>query len=285
MTRVGIVGLGSIAGAHVAALRHLAAEGWDIEIAGWAGRPESAAALGLLDLPEADAPGDAAHDHPPHFSSGEPAEAERWRVTVFERLLARDDIDLIVDTSPSGFHGAHALAAIAAGKGIVVEKPLATTPDEAAAVVAAAAASGAFGSVMAQRRFEPQHQWLHRHLRSGALGEVVAASVSLPWWRDDAYFAAASWRGEAPGGSVLLNQAIHSVDLLLWLLGDVARRTTAQRHPAGRPARRRDLPRAPARLSAREGSNHHVSLRRQPSPPPIGRRAGASGRVSGGGFA
>lgn len=143
-------------------------------------------------------------------------------MTVFERLLARDDIDLIVDTSPSGFHGAHALAAIAAGKGIVVEKPLATTPDEAAAVVAAAAASGAFGSVMAQRRFEPQHQWLHRHLRSGALGEVVAASVSLPWWRDDAYFAAASWRGEAPGGSVLLNQAIHSVDLLLWLLGDVA---------------------------------------------------------------
>lgn len=56
MTRVGIVGLGSIAGAHVAALRHLAAEGWDIEIAGWAGRPESAAALGLLDLPEARRP-------------------------------------------------------------------------------------------------------------------------------------------------------------------------------------------------------------------------------------
>ena len=189
--RVGLIGLGAIARTHVAALRSLTQEGVAVEIAGYVGRPDAAAALGL---------------------PGAPA--------TLAELLARPDIDLIADASPSAVHAEHAVAALDAGKGVVVEKPLATTGADAERVLAAAERHGGFGSVFAQRRFEVTHQYVHRLLSQGRLGAVVAASVTLPWWRDDAYFAAAPWRGRAPEGGVLLNQGIHSVDLLLWLLGD-----------------------------------------------------------------
>lgn len=189
--RVGLIGLGAIARTHVAALRALAHEGMAIEVAGYVGRPDAAAALGL---------------------PGAPA--------TLAQLLERPDIDLIADASPSAVHAEHAVATLAAGKGVVVEKPLATTAADAARVLAAADAQGGFGSVFAQRRFEASHQYVHRLLSQGRLGEVVAATVTLPWWRDESYFSAAPWRGRAPEGDVLLNQGIHSIDLLLWLLGD-----------------------------------------------------------------
>lgn len=204
---VGLIGLGTIARAHVTALDALAGEGAGVRIGGYVGRRAAAEALGL---------------------AGEPS-------TVPE-LLERDDIDLVVDLSPSPFHAEHAIAALRAGTGIVAEKPLATTAADARRVVAVAEETGGFGSVMAQRRFEPQHAWLRDHLASGSLGEVVAASATLPWWRDEAYFAAGAWRGEAPGGIVLLNQGIHSVDLLAWLLGDPVDAVgfgVARRRPGG----------------------------------------------------
>lgn len=188
--RIGLIGLGTIARTHVDALRALAEDGVAVEIAGYVGRSDAAAALGIVGRP-----------------------------STLAELLGRPDLDLIADASPSSAHAEHAVAALAAGKGVVVEKPLATTAADARRILDAAGPRS-FGSVFAQRRFEPQHRWLHEHLTAGRLGEPVAASVTLPWWRDDAYFAAAPWRGRAPEGGVLLNQGIHSIDLLLWLLGD-----------------------------------------------------------------
>lgn len=190
---IGLIGLGSIAETHLAALAELRGEGFDSDVVGWVGRAERADTLGL--------PPDRGH-------------------TVAE-LLRNPDVDLVVDVTPSNLHAEHTLAALRAGKGVVIEKPLTTDAAAASEIVEAADSAGLFGAVISQRRFEPQHQYLAEQLASGRLGDVVAASISLPWWRDDAYFAAAPWRSEPPGGSVLLNQGIHSVDLLLWLLGEV----------------------------------------------------------------
>lgn len=139
-----------------------------------------------------------------------------------EELLSDPDIDLIVIATPSNQHGKQALAAFTHGKGIVVEKPLATTAAEAEEVVAAWRASGLFGSVIAQRRFEPQHVAIKRLLDMGELGRPLLGEVSVLWWRSPEYYQDAPWRSEPPGGGVLMNQALHSVDLLTWFLGDAA---------------------------------------------------------------
>jgi len=137
-----------------------------------------------------------------------------------EELLADPDVDLVVITTPSNQHGEQALAALAHGKGIVVEKPLATTAARAEEVVAAWRASGLFGAVIAQRRFEPQHVAIKRLLDAGELGRPLVGEISVLWWRTPDYYRAASWRREPPGGGVLMNQALHSVDLLTWFLGE-----------------------------------------------------------------
>lgn len=187
--RLGLLGLGHMGRTHAAAAR---AAG--LEVVAYASRRPAPEELGLgaaVRLPAAEVIG---HRH----------------------------VDLVVECGPSEAHATHALAALRAGQGIVVEKPLATSLADARAVVALATERGLFGSVVSQRRFEPQHVALKRLLDAGALGRPLLGQASLGWWRDDAYYAAAAWRRTSPGGGVLLNQAIHSVDLLLWLLGDAA---------------------------------------------------------------
>lgn len=150
-------------------------------------------------------------------------------VGAARRMGAADllrEIDLAVVTTASDLHAEHAFAAITAGVGVVVEKPIATTADQARGLVAAWRTSGLFGAAIAQRRFEPQHQEIKTLLDSGVLGTPRLAEVSVCWWRSPDYYAESPWRKKAPGGGVLMNQALHSVDLLVWLLGP-ARSVTA----------------------------------------------------------
>lgn len=137
-----------------------------------------------------------------------------------EELLSDPEVDLVVIATPSNQHGEQTLAALGHGKGVVVEKPLATTPGQADDVVAAWRASGLFGSVIAQRRFEPQHVAIKHLLDAGELGRPLIGEVEVLWWRTAEYYRDASWRSEPPGGGVLMNQALHSVDLLTWFMGD-----------------------------------------------------------------
>lgn len=185
--RLGLLGLGHMGRTHAEAAREAG-----LEVVAYASRRPAPAGLGL----------DAA-DH-----------------LTADAVIAHPGVDLVVECGPSEAHAERALAALRAGKGIVVEKPLATSVADARAVVALAAERGLFGSVISQRRFEPQHVALKALLDAGALGRPLLGQATLGWWRDDAYYAASAWRRASPGGGVLLNQAIHSVDLLLWLLGD-----------------------------------------------------------------
>lgn len=138
-------------------------------------------------------------------------------------LVARDDVSIVAVCSPSGHHAEHALAALNSGKHVVIEKPLATSVADAERVVARAKELGLTLAVIAQRRLEPQHQYIKSLVSSGQLGSPVLGEAFVRWYREPEYYAAAAWRREHPAGGSLMNQGLHSVDLLRWMMGDVAK--------------------------------------------------------------
>jgi len=139
-----------------------------------------------------------------------------------DEVVRHEGVDVVAVCTPSGSHARLALAALAAGRHVVVEKPLAVTVEDALRVEREARERGLVVSMVSQRRFEPQHQALRRALDDGALGELRLVATHVPWFRDDDYYAAARWRSStAEGGGSLMNQGVHNVDLLRWLCGPV----------------------------------------------------------------
>jgi predicted dehydrogenase len=140
----------------------------------------------------------------------------------FEDALNRADIHALSLCTPSGLHAEHTIAAAGAGKHVMVEKPMALTPTDADAMIDACERAGVILAVMLQRRGEVLFQTMHQAITAGDLGGVRLGLVSLPYFRGDAYYQQAAWRGtwQLDGGGVLMNQGIHLVDLLLWYLGE-----------------------------------------------------------------
>ncbi|EHK85626.1 dehydrogenase-like protein [Saccharomonospora azurea SZMC 14600] len=138
-------------------------------------------------------------------------------------LLARPDVDAVVVAVPSGLHAEVAVAALDAGKHVLLEKPIEVTVAGADEIRAAEARSRKTLSVVSQRRFAAENRFLHHAIREGALGRVTAATVEVALWRSQEYFDSGAWRGtwKLDGGGALMNQGVHLVDLALWLLGDV----------------------------------------------------------------
>jgi len=138
-------------------------------------------------------------------------------------LLARDDVDVVSVCVPSGLHAEVAAAAAAAGKHLVVEKPIEVSLAAADRLIGAAAEAGVAVTVISQHRFDRGLIELRRLLDRGALGRLVLGEASTKWYRTQDYYDSAPWRGtwSLDGGS-LMNQGIHYVDLLLWCLGPVA---------------------------------------------------------------
>lgn len=138
----------------------------------------------------------------------------------YRELLDRADVDLVTIATPSGSHARIAGEALEAGKHVLVEKPMAMTAAEASDVIRRAAEKRLVLSVFSQRRFEEQHRAIRRALDSGALGRLLALEVSCPFYRAPEYYAQASWRGtKGQDGGALMNQGIHSIDLMLWFAG------------------------------------------------------------------
>jgi UDP-N-acetyl-2-amino-2-deoxyglucuronate dehydrogenase len=138
-------------------------------------------------------------------------------------LLARPDIDAICICTPSGMHAAQAIAAAEAGKHVLVEKPIALTLADADAMIAACQRHGVVLGVALQRRTDPQFRALQAAVATGELGRLLLGSVNIPYLRPQSYYDSAAWRGTwaLDGGGALMNQGIHLVDLLVWLMGDV----------------------------------------------------------------
>jgi UDP-N-acetyl-2-amino-2-deoxyglucuronate dehydrogenase len=137
-------------------------------------------------------------------------------------LLARDDIDVVSVCVPSGRHADVGVQIAAAGKHLVVEKPLDVTLAAADRLIDAVRAAGVAMTVISQHRFDPGLIELRRLVDAGALGRLVLGEAATKWYRSQGYYDSADWRGTwALDGGALMNQGIHYADLLRWIMGPV----------------------------------------------------------------
>ena len=131
--------------------------------------------------------------------------------------------DVVHICTPHNQHAAVAMDCLERGVHVILEKPLAHTLDEGRRLVEVAERGSAKIAVCLQNRYNPPVQAMHRMLSSGELGRVLGGAATVLWYRDADYYQSRPWRGtwQGSGGGLLMNQAIHTVDLLQWLLGDV----------------------------------------------------------------
>jgi UDP-N-acetyl-2-amino-2-deoxyglucuronate dehydrogenase len=142
----------------------------------------------------------------------------------YEALLARDDIDAVAITTPSGTHSELGIKAARAGKHVFCEKPLDVTIDKIDALIQACDENGVKLGAVFQSRFGPGAQAFKRAVEAGRFGRLTQCSAYIPWFRSAEYYAGNSWRGTwaLDGGGALMNQGVHAVDMLLWLVGEVS---------------------------------------------------------------
>ncbi|GIF75027.1 Gfo/Idh/MocA family protein [Asanoa siamensis] len=131
---------------------------------------------------------------------------------------------LVTVCSPTGTHAALAEQALEAGAHVLVEKPLDVNPRTARRLAdreGEFTAGGLVASVVSQHRFDPASVAVAAAAHGGGLGRLTSAVATVPWWRAQSYYDSAAWRGtwQLDGGGALMNQGVHTVDLLVWLLG------------------------------------------------------------------
>jgi UDP-N-acetyl-2-amino-2-deoxyglucuronate dehydrogenase len=154
--------------------------------------------------------------------------------STVDEMVARPDVQVINVTTPSGAHLEPALIAIRAGRHVVIEKPVETTPARVDQITAAAAKAGVKVAAIFQGRFGTGAQAVKAAIDAGRLGRLVLASAYVKWHRTTDYYKT-TWKGtwELDGGGALMNQAIHGVDLLQWFAGlpaEVSGRITRRVH-------------------------------------------------------
>jgi UDP-N-acetyl-2-amino-2-deoxyglucuronate dehydrogenase len=142
----------------------------------------------------------------------------------FDRFLAHG-LDLVIIGSPSGRHAEQGIAAARRGLHVLVEKPVDISTARVDALLAEVDRAGVKLGVCFQDRLHPDINATKALVDAGRLGRPVLASGRVKWYRPPEYYAGSRWRGtwELDGGGALMNQAIHTVDLLLWMFGPVAR--------------------------------------------------------------
>lgn len=140
-----------------------------------------------------------------------------------EKMLANPAIDILSICTPSGLHASQAILAAAAGKHVIVEKPMALNLEEADQVIAACAKKGVQLAVISQLRFSPAIHQVKQALENKILGRLVLGDLYMKFYRSQEYYDKGNWRGtwEMDGGGALMNQGIHGVDLLRYLMGPV----------------------------------------------------------------
>jgi predicted dehydrogenase len=153
----------------------------------------------------------------------------------FDAFLKHRPMDLVIIGSPSGLHATQGIAAARRGLHVLTEKPIEISTARADALIDAAKQSKVQLGVIFQDRRKPHIRQLKNWLDQGLLGKLFFVDAKVKWYRPPDYYADSRWRGTLAldGGGALINQGVHTVDLLLWLLGDVVRvqaRTATQLH-------------------------------------------------------
>ena len=142
----------------------------------------------------------------------------------FKEFLADPDIQIVTIGTPSGAHLDPAVASAQAGKHVIVEKPLEVTVARCDEIIDACNKAGVTLSTVFPSRFHQSSKQLKKAIESGRFGKLTLGDAIVKWYRTQQYYDSGVWRGtwKLDGGGALMNQAIHSVDLLVWLMGDVA---------------------------------------------------------------
>jgi len=141
----------------------------------------------------------------------------------YRHLVRRDDIEVVCVCTPSGAHLEPALAAAEAGKHVVVEKPIEVTLERADAVIRACDERGVRLCAIFPSRFSQAAQTLKRAVEEGRFGRLTVGDCYNKWWRPQEYYDSGGWRGTwaLDGGGACMNQGIHAIDLIQWLMGPV----------------------------------------------------------------
>lgn len=146
-------------------------------------------------------------------------------VCDLERFIARDDLDLITIGTPSGSHAEIAVMAARHGKHCIVEKPLDISLERIDSMIEAHEKAGTTLGGVFNGRFAPTAGLFKQAVESGRFGTLTFGMAYGPWWRDQAYYDEGGWKGTQAldGGGAFMNQGIHTIDMLQWLLGPVRR--------------------------------------------------------------
>src|SRR5262245_40479570 len=150
------------------------------------------------------------------------ASAINLRCDVYPDLapvLDRKDVDIVIVTTPSGAHMEPAVAAANAGKHVVVEKPLEITLERCDRIIEACDRNRVKLCTIFPSRFGDANRALKAAVDAGRFGRLTLGETTCKWWRAQSYYDQGGWRGTKAldGGGALMNQAIHNVDLLLWM--------------------------------------------------------------------
>ena len=143
------------------------------------------------------------------------------RYTDYKKMLEENDLELVSIATESGKHAAIALDAIDAGVNVIIEKPMAMNMADAEEIIKRAAEKHVKVSACHQNRFNVAIQEVRKAIEGNRFGKLSHASINVRWNRNKGYYDQAPWRGtwEEDGGC-LMNQCIHGIDLLRWMMGD-----------------------------------------------------------------
>jgi UDP-N-acetyl-2-amino-2-deoxyglucuronate dehydrogenase len=141
----------------------------------------------------------------------------------FDEFLAHRPMELVAIGSPSGLHAEQGIAAARHGLHVLTEKPIDITVQRADALIAATRKADVQLGVFFQDRCKPDILSIKNAVDAGVLGKPILVDARVKWYRPPDYYAKSRWRGtwELDGGGALINQAMHTLDLMLWIFADV----------------------------------------------------------------
>lgn len=152
--------------------------------------------------------------------------ASQYNVRAYQsipQMISENQIDLVVVCTPHPFHKGPAVEAARSGAHILVEKPLASTLKDCDEMISACNEHGVKLGVISQRRWYAPVKRVKQAIEDGKIGTPVLGTITMLGWRDKSYYDGDAWRGtwKMEGGGVLVNQAPHQLDILIWMMGDI----------------------------------------------------------------
>ena len=153
--------------------------------------------------------------------------AERYEIKPYanyEEMLADENIDAVCICTPSGFHADNAIQALQANKHVVLEKPMALTVEDTERIIAQTKKTDKLLTVVSQLRFSKDVNRVKNLVKEGAFGKLIFCDLNMRYWREPTYYSSSPWKGtiKMDGGGALMNQGVHGIDLMLYIVGDAS---------------------------------------------------------------